>query len=79
MKKFKEKPNNNFYEYREFYQVVEFYVKEGETIPKKFDVIDIEEHDDVCSIKRKIEVLEIVKKEIKYDSLFLTAKCKEIL
>lgn len=72
----KPKNENITYEFENLYQIVEFYVKEGEIIPENFTMINIEQHDEICSIKKKIQILEIIKKEVKYNKLFIMAKCK---
>ncbi|NFH40880.1 hypothetical protein [Clostridium sporogenes] len=66
------------YEFEDLYEVVELYIRQGEVIPNKYDVITIEQHDEICFIEKEVQILDIIKKEIKNDELYITTKCKVI-
>ncbi|EQB4340386.1 TPA: hypothetical protein ACXDAZ_002497 [Clostridium botulinum] len=66
------------YQFEDLYEVVELYIRQGEVIPKKYDTIKIEQHDEIYSIEEQVQILDITKKEIKNNELYITAKCKVI-
>ncbi|NFF75982.1 hypothetical protein FCV38_03015 [Clostridium sporogenes] len=66
------------YQFEDLYEVVELYIRQGEVIPKKYDTIKIEQHDEICSIEKEVQILDIIKKEIKNNELYITTKCKVI-
>lgn len=66
------------YQFEDLYEVVELYILQGEVIPKKYDIIIIEQHDEICSVEKEVQMLDIIKKEIKDNELYIIAKCKVI-
>lgn len=66
------------YQFEDLYEVVELYIRQGEVIPKKYDTIAIEQHDEICSVEKEVQILDIIKKEIKDNELYITTKCKTI-
>lgn len=66
------------YQFEDLYEVVELYIRQGKVLPKKYDTIKIEQHDEICSIEKEVQILDIIKKEIKNNELYITTKCKVI-